>query len=169
MYVSLSAQSTCVFCLNVCIHGNMWACGCICEQCMLLWRSNFGGTLPTCTSIPLLPHSKADRQSTLWHLVQALWDKLRVCGIHSSFTCPAPFLSAMACWQSSPREALGTAQRLAWVFAHTPAVALTLACTQRETEAWGQRGGSGQIPGTRLGLFFFSEVHLADSCWTLVW
>lgn len=68
---------------------------------------------------------------------------------------PPPSLPWLARWQSSPREALGAAQRLAWVFVHTPAVALTLACTQRETEAWGQRGGSGQTPGTRLGLSFF--------------
>lgn len=92
-----------------------------------------------CTSVPLLSHSEADGQSTLWHLVQALWDKLCVCvcGIHSSFAGPAPSLSAMAGMLAIQSKGSSEAQRLAWVFVHTSAVALTLACTQRETEAWG--------------------------------
>ena len=90
-----------------------------------------------------------------------------VCGIHSSFAGPAPFLSAMASMLAIQSKGSSEAQRLAWVFVHTPAVALTLACTQRETGAWGQRGGSEQTPGIRLGLYLSSEVNLADSCWTL--
>lgn len=50
-----------------------------------------------------------------------------------------------------------------------PTAVLTLCCTQGETEAWGQRGGSGQTPGIRFELFRLGGAHLADSCWALVW
>lgn len=122
--VSSNAQSTCMLCLNVCIHGNTWACSCIHGQCVFLWHSDFGGPLPTRTSAPLPLTATPPRGRWAEHSVvfgAGLVGTSCVCGIHSSFPWPAPDLSAMACWHSNPREALGTAERLAWVFeyAHT--------------------------------------------------
>lgn len=60
-----------------------------------------------------LPHPQADGQSTLWHLVQALWGQARCV----EFTAPSlilfPSSLPLTCWQADPRGTLGAAERLA--------------------------------------------------------
>lgn len=85
------------------------------RQCVLLWHSGFGGLLSTCTFALQPPHPERDGQSKRTvafgvGLVGTSW----VCGMHSSFSYPTPFLSAVTCWQADPGAALGAAERLAW-------------------------------------------------------
>lgn len=83
------------------------------RQCVLLWHSGFRGLFSTCTSaLTATPARERWAERTVAFGV-GLVGTSRVCGIHSSFSYPAPLLSAMTCWQANPTGTLGTAERLA--------------------------------------------------------
>lgn len=113
--MSRRAQNTCELCSSVDIHGNTQARSCTYGQAVCaslafwVWRTVLLSQLcPTATP----PTDRWAERTVAFGagLVGTGW----VCGIHSSFSYPAPFLSAVTCWQVDPREAaLGTAERLA--------------------------------------------------------